>query len=128
MFKETKAFSGFSVKDIDTSKEFYTKTLGLEFSQPMDQLLLHIAGGGEVFLYAKPNHVPATYTVLNFPVNNLKETMDELRERGIEFIIYKEEGFETDDEGVFHGGGPKIAWFKDPSGNILSVLEKESDS
>jgi predicted enzyme related to lactoylglutathione lyase len=125
MFKEAKAFSGFSVNDIETSKEFYTKILGLKFSQPMGQLLLKLSGGGKVFLYAKANHVPATYTVLNFPVNNLKEAMDELKERGIQFIIYKEKSFKTDDEGVFHGGGPKIAWFKDPSGNILSVLEKE---
>ncbi|SEB09570.1 VOC family protein [Pedobacter hartonius] len=125
MFKEIKAFSGFSVKDIATSKHFYSGVLGLETSQPMDQLLLQLAGGGEVFLYAKPNHEPATFTVLNFPVLNLEKTMEELRKRGVKFIIYKEEGFETDENGVFLDGGPKIAWFKDPSDNILSVIEKE---
>lgn len=124
MFKEVNAFSGFSVQEIAEAIKFYRDTLGLEISRTMGQLVLHIAGGGTVFVYAKPNHVPATFTVLNFPVINLKESMNELRKRGIEFIIYKEEGFETDDQGVFHGGGPKIAWFKDPSGNILSVLEK----
>jgi len=125
MFKEIKAFSGFSVKDIATSKDFYSGILGLEISQPMDQLLLHLAGGGEVFLYAKPNHEPATFTVLNFPVPSLKNAMEELRKRGVDFIIYKEEGFETDENGVFLGEGPKIAWFKDPSDNILSVIEQE---
>ncbi|QNK64847.1 VOC family protein [Pedobacter sp. PAMC26386] len=125
MFKEVKAFSGFSVNDIPVSKEFYSKTLGLETSETMGQLVLHIAGGGTVFVYAKPNHVPATYTVLNFPVENLEEAMDALSKDGVQFIIYKEKDFETDNKGVFHGGGPKIAWFKDPSGNILSVLEKE---
>lgn len=91
----------------------------------MEQLVLHPGGGGTIFVYAKPNHVPATYTVLNFPVDDLKNAMDELSKRGIEFIIYDEEDFKTDEYGVFHGGGPKIAWFKDPSGNILSVLEKQ---
>lgn len=126
MFKDVKAFSGFSVKEISGAIKFYEETLGLEISQTMGQLVLHIAGGGTVFVYAKPNHVPATFTVLNFPVQNLQQAMNELREKGVEFIIYKEKDFETDDRGVFHGGGPKIAWFKDPSGNILSVLEKDS--
>jgi predicted enzyme related to lactoylglutathione lyase len=126
MFKDVKAFSGFSVKDISEAMKFYKEILGLEISQTMGQLVLHIAGGGTVFVYAKPNHVPATFTVLNFPVQNLQEAMNELRKKGVRFIIYKEKDFETDDQGVFHGGGPKIAWFKDPSGNILSVLEKDS--
>lgn len=126
MFKDVKAFSGFSVKEISEAMKFYKEILGLEISQTMGQLVLHIAGGGTVFIYAKPNHVPATFTVLNFPVQNLQEAMNELRKKGVRFIIYKEKDFETDDQGVFHGGGPKIAWFKDPSGNILSVLEKDS--
>jgi len=126
MFKDVKAFSGFSVKEISEAIKFYEETLGLEISRTMGQLVLHIAGGGTVFVYAKPNHVPATFTVLNFPVQNLQEAMNELRKKGVGFIIYKEKDFETDDQGVFHGGGPKIAWFKDPSGNILSVLEKDS--
>ncbi|MGY0037966.1 VOC family protein [Pedobacter sp. NJ-S-72] len=125
MFKEVKAFSGFSVNGIPKAEEFYRNTLGLEISYTMGQIVLHIAGGGTVFVYSKPNHIPATYTVLNFPVKNLEEAMGELRKRGVEFIIYNEEDFKTDAKGIFHGGGPKIAWFKDPSGNILSVLEKE---
>ncbi|MBB6269782.1 catechol 2,3-dioxygenase-like lactoylglutathione lyase family enzyme [Pedobacter cryoconitis] len=125
MFKEVKAFSGFSVKDIPAAEEFYGQILGLEISQTMGQIVLHIAGGGTVFVYGKPNHIPATYTVLNFPVENLEKAMDELGKRGVEFIIYNEEEFKTDAKGVFHGGGPKIAWFKDPSDNILSILEKE---
>lgn len=127
MFKEVKAFSGFSVNEIPEAEEFYGNTLGLEISYTMGQIVLHLAGGGTVFVYAKRTHIPATYTVLNFPVENLEEAMDKLRKRGVEFIIYKEEDFKTDEKGVFHGEGPKIAWFKDPSGNILSVLEKEQD-
>jgi predicted enzyme related to lactoylglutathione lyase len=124
MFKETKAFSSFSVKDINASKQFYSQVLGLEISQPMDQLSLHLAGGGRVFLYVKPDHVPATFTVLNFSVTDLEKTMEELKRHGVQFIVYKENGFETDDQGIFHGEGPKIAWFKDPSNNILSILEE----
>ncbi|KIO78863.1 glyoxalase [Pedobacter lusitanus] len=125
MFKDVNAFSGFSVFDIPTAIDFYEHKLGLKTSRTMEQLVLHPGGGGTIFVYAKPNHVPATYTVLNFPVDDLKNAMDELSKRGIEFIIYDEEDFKTDEYGVFHGGGPKIAWFKDPSGNILSVLEKQ---
>lgn len=122
MFKKTKAFSGFSVKDIPSAREFYTSILGLNVSESMGQLVLNIEGGGEIFVYSKANHVPATYTVLNFPVHNFEEAMDEMVKKGIKFIKYNEEDFKTDDKGVFHGEGPKIAWFNDPSGNILSVL------
>lgn len=133
MFKEVNDFSGFSVNafssfsvnGIPETEEFYAQTLGLEISHTMGQIILHLAGGGTIFVYAKPNHVPATYTVLNFPVKNLEEAMDALRARGVEFIIYNEEDFKTDERGIFQGDGPKIAWFKDPSGNILSVLENE---
>jgi len=129
MFKEVKAFSGFSVNDIALAKEFYSQTLGLAVVETtMGQLVLNLAGGGSVLVYGKENHVPATYTVLNFPVKDLKAAMQELRNKGLQFIIYKEEGFETDDEGVFHGGGPEIAWFKDPSDNILSVLQEDPDN
>jgi len=128
MFKEVKSFSGFSVKDVAIAKEFYSQTLGLEVSETMGQLILNLAGGANVLVYGKENHVPATYTVLNFPVKDLKAAMQQLRNKGLKFIIYKEEGFETDDEGVFHGGGPEIAWFKDPSDNILSVLQENPDN
>jgi len=123
MFKESKAFSSFSIGDLDKSRSFYKDTLGLEVAEPMGQLALQINGGIPVFLYTKPNHQPATFTVLNFPVDNLEETMKELRKRGVEFEIYKEEGFKTDENGVMSAEGMKIAWFKDPSGNILSIVE-----
>lgn len=123
MFKETQAFSSFSVRDIEESKAFYKETLGIEIEQPMGHLALHIAGGIPVFLYGKDNHIPATFTVLNFPVNNLEETMEELRRRGVKFEIYQGEEFGTDENGMRSDDGMKIAWFKDPSGNILSVIE-----
>jgi len=128
MFKETKAFSGFSVNDIQKAKAFYGQTLGLEVSKVPemgDLLRLHIAGGTVILIYPKPNHIPATFTILNFPVDNVEKAVDELTKRGVRFEIYDEEGFKTDEKGIFHGGGPKIAWFKDPAGNILSVLEEK---
>jgi predicted enzyme related to lactoylglutathione lyase len=126
MFKETKAFSGFSVNDLQKAKVFYGQTLGLEVSEvpEMEGLLtLHIAGGSNILIYPKPNHTPATFTILNFPVDNIEQAVDELTKRGVRFEIYNEEDFKTDKKGVFRGGGPLIAWFKDPAGNILSVLE-----
>ena len=126
MFKEVKAFSGFSVNGIPKAEEFYGNTLGLEISYTMGQIVLHIAGGGTVFVYSKPNHIPATYTVLNFPVKNLEEAMDELRKRGVEFIIYNEEDFKTDEKGVFHGGGPKIAGLKTPQVIFYPFLKKNN--
>lgn len=125
MFKNSKAFSGFSVNEIPAAEEFYSQLLGLTVTKKMGQLVLHLACGGEIFVYGKSNHVPATFTVLNFPVDDLQEAMEGLRKRGVMFILYNEDNFRTDDQGVFLGEGPKIAWFKDPSGNILSVLEEE---
>lgn len=124
MFKEAKVFSSFSVKDMPSSKEFYGQTLGLETSSPMDQLSLTLTGGGKVFLYEKENHQPATFTVLNFNVADLEKAMEQLSNQGVKFEIYKEEGFATDEKGVFKGEGLKIAWFRDPSGNILSIIEE----
>jgi predicted enzyme related to lactoylglutathione lyase len=126
MFKETKAFSGFSVNDIQKAKAFYGQTLGLEVSEVPEMgglLNLHIAGGSNILIYPKPNHTPATFTILNFPVDNIEQAVDELTKRGVRFEIYNEADFKTDEKGIFHGGGPLIAWFKDPAGNILSVLE-----
>ncbi|HXV96881.1 MAG TPA: VOC family protein [Anaerolineae bacterium] len=126
MFKETKAFSGFSVNDIQKAKAFYGQTLGLEVSEVPEMgglLTLHIAGGSNVLIYPKPNHTPATFTILNFPVDNIEQAVEELTKRGVRFEIYNEENFKTDEKGIFRGGGPLIAWFKDPAGNILSVLE-----
>ncbi|MCI0558208.1 MAG: VOC family protein [Nitrososphaera sp.] len=125
MFKDTKAFSGFSVDDVPKAKEFYGQTLGLEVSEAYGLLELHLAGGSKILIYPKPNHTPATFTILNFPVDNIEQAVDELTKRGVRFEIYNEEELKTDEKGIFHGGGPKIAWFKDPAGNILSVLEEK---
>lgn len=126
MFKYTKAFSGFSVDDTQKAKDFYSQTLGLEVEElEMPGLLsLHIEGGSNVLIYTKPNHTPATFTILNFPVENIDKAIDELTERGVKFKIYNEENFKTDEKGIFRSGGPLIAWFKDPAGNILSVIEQ----
>jgi predicted enzyme related to lactoylglutathione lyase len=124
MLKDSKAFSGFSVDDIQKAKEFYGLTLGLEVSQAHGLLELHLAGGTTVLIYPKPNHAPATFTILNFPVDNIEEAVDKLTKTGVRFERY-EGNLKTDEKGIFRGGGPLIAWFKDPAGNILSVLEEK---
>ncbi len=127
MFKNTKAFSSFSVDDLQKAKEFYGETLGLELSETAEGLALRIAGGGQVFIYAKPNHTPASFTVLNFPVDDIDRAVDELTKRGARFEHY-EGDIKTDGKGIHRstgaGAGPHIAWFKDPAGNTLSVLEE----
>ena len=123
MLKESKAFSGFSANDIAKAKDFYGQTLGLEVSEDHGLLTLHLAGGNNVLIYPKPNHVPATFTVLNFPVKNVDQAVDELKKRGVRFEIYNLPDLKTDEKGIMRGKGPTIAWFKDPAGNILSVLE-----
>src|ERR1700730_6753947 len=129
MFKNTKAFSSFSVDDIQKAKEFYGQTLGLEVSEVEEGLELRIAGGGEVFIYPKPDHTPASFTVLNFPVDNIEQTVDELTKLGVRFEHYDGD-IKTDEKGIHHsaGAGPNIAWFKDPAGNILSVLQNRGNS
>ena len=122
MFKNTKAFSGFSVDDMQEAREFYGQTLGLEVSEEHGMLTLHIAGGARILVYPKPNHTPATFTILNFPVANVEEAVDEMTRRGVRFEVYNEGDLKTDEKGIFRGQGPQIAWFKDPAGNILSVL------
>ena len=122
MLKDSKAFSGFSVDDIAKAKAFYGETLGLDVSEEHGMLDLHLAGGVEVLVYPKPSHEPATFTILNFPVDDIEKTVDRLSERGVRFEQYEGE-IETDERGIFRGEGPLIAWFKDPAGNILSVLE-----
>ncbi|HCT79033.1 MAG TPA: glyoxalase [Micromonosporaceae bacterium] len=124
MLKDTKAFSGFSVDDIPAAKRFYGEKLGLDVNEIDDMLELKLATGGAVLIYPKPNHVPATFTVLNFPVADLPATVAELRRRGVTFESYDEPDLKTDEDGIFRGGGPLIAWFTDPAGNILSVLEQ----
>jgi len=129
MFKNTKAFSSFSVRNLDEARKFYAQTLGLEVSDVpgmSDLLQLRLGGGATIMVYAKPNHAPATFTVLNFPVENVERAVDALVERGVRFEIYREGPVKTDAKGIAReGGGSAIAWFKDPAGNILSVLEEE---
>ena len=124
MFKVTKAFSTFSVNDLRKAKEFYGNTLGLDISENTEGLELRIPGGNNIFVYPKPNHVPATFTVLNFPVNDVDESVDDLTKRGVKFEHYEGE-LKTDQKGIFRGKGPTIAWFKDPAGNILSVINEK---
>jgi predicted enzyme related to lactoylglutathione lyase len=122
MFNKTKAFSGFAVDDIAAAKKFYGETLGLDVSEEYGMLTLHIHEGGDIIIYPKEDHTPATYTILNFPVVDVDQAVDQLSERGVTFERY--EGFEQDEKGVARGDqGPAIAWFTDPAGNILSVLE-----
>lgn len=123
MFKDSKAFSGFSVDDILRAKQFYGETLGLNVSEEPAGLGLQLAGGGVVFIYPKEDHAPATFTVLNFPVDDVEKAVDELKEKGVRFEHYEGE-LQTDEKGIFRGEGPTIAWFKDPAGNVLSVIEE----
>ena len=126
MLKESYAFSGFSVNDMATAKEFYGQTLGVEVKEDEMGLTLKLAGGVNVFVYQKDNHEPATFTILNFPVDDIDETVRVLKEKGVSFEQY--EGM-TGDDGIARGKevkmGPDIAWFKDPAGNILSVLNSD---
>jgi predicted enzyme related to lactoylglutathione lyase len=123
MFRDTKAFSGFAVDDIERAKEFYGETLGLKVTEDEGLLTLHIAGDRGTLIYPKPDHTPAEYTILNFPVDDIEEAVDSLAERGVAFERYEGTETETDEKGVFRGGGPLIAWFKDPAGNVLSVIQ-----
>ena len=123
MLANSKAFSGFAVKDIDKAQTFYAETLGLDVSKDDGLLTLKLAGGRDTLIYEKPDFEPATYTVLNFPVEDIDSAVDELTRRGVSFEHY--EGFEQDEKGIWRGEeGPPIAWFKDPEGNILAVLEE----
>jgi predicted enzyme related to lactoylglutathione lyase len=124
-FKNTKAFSSFSVKDLDETKKFYGQTLGLEVSETVEGLILKTGRDNDVFIYPKPDHAPATFTVLNFVVDDVDKAVDELTKVGIRFQIYDKGELKTDDRGVFQGK-PKIAWFKDPAGNFLSILENDN--
>jgi predicted enzyme related to lactoylglutathione lyase len=123
MLKDSDAFSGFAVGDIEKAKEFYGCALGLKVSESNGLLTLHLAGGNNVLIYSKPNHTPATFTVLNFRVDNVDQAVDELTKRGVRFEIYDLPDIKTDKQGIMRGNGPTIAWFKDPAGNILSVID-----
>ena len=124
MLKNSNAFSGFSANDIPKEKDFYANTLGLQVTDGMEGILtLHLSGGNNVIIYPKDNHTPATFTVLNFPVDSVDKAVDELTKKGVKMEKYDTEDIKTDDKGIMRGNGPTIAWFKDPAGNILSVLE-----
>jgi predicted enzyme related to lactoylglutathione lyase len=127
MFKDSEAFSSFSVDDVVAAKQFYGETLGLEISDvpEMDGILdLSLAGGGQVMIYAKPDHSPATFTVLNFRADDIDRAVDQLADRGVDFEIYDEGEIKTDEKGIMRSNGPQIAWFRDPAGNVLSVLQE----
>jgi len=124
MLENSKAFSGFSAGDIPAVKKFYSDTLGLDVSESHGVLALRLAGGNKVIIYPKPNHVPATFTVLNFPVDDVDLEVDELKKRGVRFEQYDLPNLKTDEKGIMRGNGPTIAWFKDPAGNILSVIKE----
>jgi len=125
MLKDAKAYSGFSVNDMAMAKEFYGQTLGLDVEDGQMGMIIKIAGGKGIFVYAKDDHAPATYTILNFEIDDIDKAVDELKAKGVVFEHY--EGM-TDDKGIARGismnMGPDIAWFKDPAGNILSVLKE----
>jgi predicted enzyme related to lactoylglutathione lyase len=124
MINAKKAFSSFSVNDTQKAKEFYGKTLGLDLtSGPEGTLVVPLSGDAKALMYPKPNHEPANFTVLNFPVESVEKTVEELSRRGVQFEVYNEPSLKTDARGISRGNGPTIAWFKDPAGNILSVLE-----
>ena len=118
---DSPAFSGFAVPDIAAAAAFYGETLGLETSQDHGMLRLHLAGERETLVYPKPDHVPAGYTILNFPVADIESAVDDLTDRGVVFERYEGTPGETDAKGIFRKGGPLIAWFTDPGGNVLSI-------
>ncbi|MES2267694.1 MAG: VOC family protein [Bacteroidota bacterium] len=130
MLKDSKAFSGFSVNDIDAAYQFYGEVLGLQIDKTEDMggmLTIHINGNpNNILVYNKPDHQPASYTILNFPVKDVEATVKELTSRGVNFEVYNSEYLKTDEYGIARGnGGPTIAWFKDPAGNFLSVLNPQ---
>jgi len=123
MFKPNEAFASFSVNDIPRARDFYSQKLGLDVSESKEGLDVHM-GSERLFIYAKPNHTPASFTVFNFVVDDIKKAVDELNKLGVRFEKY-EGDIKTDEKGIHHNGGPMIAWFKDPAGNILSVLQND---
>jgi catechol 2,3-dioxygenase-like lactoylglutathione lyase family enzyme len=121
MLEHSNAFSGFSVDDLAAARRFYGETLGLRVTEEHGRLTLHTAGDRDTLIYPKDDHAPAAYTILNFPVDDVDKVVDELTARGVRFERY--EGIDQDEKGVLRTQGPPIAWFKDPAGNILSVLQ-----
>ena len=130
MFKPKAAFSGFSVSDLAAAKKFYAETLGLKVEDDGVGARLHLPGGGTVFTYPKRDHQPATFTILNFGVDDIDAAVDDLARRGVKFEHY-DNGPKQDEKAILRGRaqnrGPDIAWFKDPAGNVLSVIEGQSE-
>jgi catechol 2,3-dioxygenase-like lactoylglutathione lyase family enzyme len=128
MLEDSKAFSGFSVNDLEEARRFYETTLGLKVQSTPQMPILDVTlgGGNHVIVYSKPDHTPATFTVLNFPVPDVDAAVDELTRRGVTFQRY--DGFPQDEKGVMRGNGPTIAWFTDPAGNVLSVVDQGPES
>jgi len=124
LFSEAKAFSSFSVTDLKAAKEFYGSLLGLDVSETPEGLDMKV-GTNAVFIYPKPNHTPASFTVLNFLVDNIDEAVEELNRFGVKLEHYDQAEIKTDEKGIMRGNGPTIAWFKDPAGNILSIVEED---
>jgi catechol 2,3-dioxygenase-like lactoylglutathione lyase family enzyme len=123
MLADSKAFSGFAVPDIEAAREFYGDKLGLKITEENGLLTLHLAGDRPTLIYPKPDFEPASYTILNFPVDDIEQAVDDLVERGVKFDTY--DGFDQDERGILRGDGPPIAWFKDPAGNVLSVIKTD---
>jgi catechol 2,3-dioxygenase-like lactoylglutathione lyase family enzyme len=122
MFTNTRAFSGFAVDDVQKARQFYGDTLGLKTSEQHGLLTLHLAGDRNTLVYPKPGHEPASYTILNFRVDDIDSAVDELAARGVQTERY--DGLDQDEKGIFRAEGPYIAWFRDPAGNVLSVLQE----
>jgi catechol 2,3-dioxygenase-like lactoylglutathione lyase family enzyme len=124
MFANTRAFSGFAVADLQAAQKFYGEVLGIATSERNGLMTLHLAGSRDTLVYPKPGHVPADYTILNFPVDDIDAAVDELSARGVLFERY--DGLAQDSKGVSRGQGPDIAWFRDPAGNVLAVLHESA--
>jgi predicted enzyme related to lactoylglutathione lyase len=129
MFRDTHAFSGFSVDNLSKAKAFYGDLLGLEVTGEMGNMILrlHLADGHSVVIYEKPNHQPATFTILNFEVPNIEKAVNDLKSKGVKFESYDFPGLKTDEDNISRGNGPTVAWFTDPAGNILSVIQTDID-
>jgi catechol 2,3-dioxygenase-like lactoylglutathione lyase family enzyme len=123
MLADSKAFSGFAAPDIEAEREFYGDKLGIKVTEEHGLLTLHLAGDRPTLIYPKADHEPAGYTILNFPVDDVEAAVDELSARGVQFEQY--DGFDQDEKGIARGNGPDIAWFKDPAGNVLSVIKPD---
>jgi catechol 2,3-dioxygenase-like lactoylglutathione lyase family enzyme len=125
MLKNSRAFGSFSIDDLEKAREFYSGTLELEISEEYGMLFINVAGGNRVMLYPKPDHIPATFTVLNFPVEDTEKAVEALAKRGVRFEVYDREDLKTDARGIMRWDGVTMAWFRDPAGNVLSIIQEQ---